>query len=62
LEIHDQGGGISPAKLAEINSLRGGVGVGFAGMRERLRQLGGRLEISSSSSGTTITATVPLKK
>jgi signal transduction histidine kinase len=29
-------------------------------MRQRLRYLGGRLEIESSSGGTTITAIVPL--
>lgn len=29
-------------------------------MRERMRQLGGGLEIESDSEGTTVTATVPL--
>jgi PAS domain S-box-containing protein len=38
------------------------LGVGIAGMRQRLRQLGGRLEIRSTSHGTTITAVVPLGK
>jgi signal transduction histidine kinase len=37
------------------------VGVGIAGMRERLRQLGGRLEIISGDKGTTVKATVPLQ-
>ena len=36
------------------------VGVGIPGMHERLRHLGGRLQIESSSRGTTLTATVPL--
>jgi signal transduction histidine kinase len=35
------------------------LGVGISGMRERLIQLGGRLEIESSENGTTITAVVP---
>jgi signal transduction histidine kinase len=36
------------------------VGVGISGMRVRLEQLGGRLEIRSGPSGTCVTATVPL--
>jgi signal transduction histidine kinase len=34
--------------------------VGIAGMRERVRQLGGRMKISTSNKGTTIQATLPL--
>jgi len=36
------------------------AGVGIQGMRERVRQLGGRLEIDSGTSGTRITAVVPV--
>jgi signal transduction histidine kinase len=36
------------------------VGVGISGMRIRLEQLGGRLEIQSGPSGTSVTATVPM--
>jgi PAS domain S-box-containing protein len=35
------------------------LGVGIAGMRERLRQLGGRLEIESDRKGTTVRAVLP---
>ena len=35
------------------------VGVGIAGMRERARQLGGRLEIISDQSGTTLRVLQP---
>ncbi len=35
------------------------LGVGIPGMRQRLAQLGGRLEIESSGNGTTITVVVP---
>jgi signal transduction histidine kinase len=35
-------------------------GVGITGMRQRLRQLGGRLELTSGDAGTVVTAIVPL--
>jgi PAS domain S-box-containing protein len=60
LQIKDQGRGIrseeSFASAEEIAKL----GVGIPGMRQRLRQLGGQLEVESSEQGTTITASVPL--
>ena len=60
LDIRDQGKGMSPARLAEIQSGRSGVGIG--GMRERLRQFEGIMKIESDSSGTRIFATIPLPK
>lgn len=36
------------------------AGLGLQGMRERLRQIGGRFDIKSALGGTTIIATVPL--
>jgi signal transduction histidine kinase len=38
----------------------GGLGVGIPGMRERMRQLGGRLQIQSDAQGTSVIATVPV--
>jgi signal transduction histidine kinase len=38
------------------------LGVGLLGMRERLRQLRGELEISSGSQGTSIHAIIPLSE
>jgi PAS domain S-box-containing protein len=60
LTVSDQGRGIPPTILDRVLSDRSLVGVGIAGMRERLNQLGGRLDISSSSHGTTIRALIPL--
>ena len=37
-------------------------GVGLSGMRERLRELGGTLDIQSSEKGTTVIAAVPVSK
>jgi signal transduction histidine kinase len=60
VEVQDRGRGIPPEKQLEIG-LSGRTGVGFRGMRERLRQLGGTLEIQSSeAAGTTVVATLPL--
>jgi signal transduction histidine kinase len=58
LDIRDQGQGMSPARLDEIQSGRSGLGI--RGMRERLRQFGGTLKIESDSSGTRIFAIVPV--
>jgi PAS domain S-box-containing protein len=55
LEIKDEGKGISPGKLAEIQSHRSGVGI--AGIRERVLQFGGQMDIESSGKGTMVRAT-----
>jgi PAS domain S-box-containing protein len=61
LEIEDQGRGISDALLGQIMSGGGGgVGVGIAGMYERIEQLGGSFEITSGDVGTTVRARLPL--
>ena len=57
IEVRDEGKGISPERLAEIQSRGSGVGIG--GIRERLRQFHGEIEIESNASGTTVSATIP---
>lgn len=59
LQIKDQGAGIRFEETETPEDFRS-VGVGVGGMRQRLRHMGGRLEITSNSQGTTITAVVPL--
>jgi len=59
VEVHDEGKGIPAEKQLQITS-SSRTGVGFRGMRERLGQLGGTLEIQSSAGGTTVTALLPL--
>jgi PAS domain S-box-containing protein len=59
VKVEDQGKGMSPERLAEIQSK--GTGVGIRGMRERVRHFRGDLVIESNGSGTTIYATLPLK-
>lgn len=52
LEISDEGTGIPPDVLRRTEN--GLAGVGIAGMRERVRLLGGCFEIDSANTGTTI--------
>ena len=59
VRIQDDGCGIN--EKAD-NAAGGTPGVGIMGMRHRLRQLGGRLEIESDSHGTTVTARTPISK
>ena len=59
LEVADQGQGIALGQLTGADHV---PGVGVAGMRERLLQLGGQLEIESGDHGTTVRATAPVAK
>jgi two-component system CheB/CheR fusion protein len=59
LEINDNGKGIPPHLLSRSGGAQV-VGVGILGMRERLAQLGGSLDIESSQTGTTVKVSVPL--
>ena len=57
VKVSDNGKGIPFEKLSEIQSNASGVGI--RGMRERVRQLGGRISIASDNSGTTVSFTLP---
>jgi len=51
LEVTDEGSGIPPDHVK---------GLGLLSMRERVAQLGGRLEINSGGGGTSIKAVLPI--
>jgi signal transduction histidine kinase len=60
LEVQDAG------QMSAVNDMPGEksgamLGVGIRGMRERVRQLGGHLELHSGSQGTTMRATLPFQ-
>jgi signal transduction histidine kinase len=59
VEIADEGKGIPPEKKQQLAST-GAPGVGIRGMRERLRQLGGTLEINSNGTGTMVVVHLPI--
>ena len=58
LEIQDQGKGISAEKLADLRAQRSGVGI--TGIRERIRQFKGEMDIQSNGSGATIVVRLPM--
>lgn len=58
-EISDKGKGIPQDKQPEFASSTT-MGVGLRGMRERVNQLGGVLEIHSNGDGTTIVVALPI--
>ena len=58
VEVRDEGKGISTQKQCNPGSMKRGVGI--QGMQERVRQLGGRLEIHSGKAGTTVIAILPV--
>jgi two-component system, NarL family, sensor kinase len=60
LSVRDYGQGISAERLAKMNGSGSDVGVGIAGMRERLKELRGNLEIESDSTGTLLRASIPM--
>jgi hypothetical protein len=47
--------------LEEFRRTNSGTGFGLAGMRERVREIGGRLEITSDVSGTRVQVVVPIE-
>ncbi len=60
LEVEDYGRGISRELLDRFKITGTGAGIGLVGMRERMRELGGRLEIESDTSGTLVRAVIPV--
>ena len=61
LEVSDRGRGFPGGNLTSEPSAANSLGVGILGMHERMRQLGGKLEIRSDRSGTTVRAGLPLR-
>ena len=60
LQVIDNGSGIEETRLAQVEEPGRQLGVGIAGMRERVRKLGGRLELQSSKAGTKLSVSLPM--
>jgi signal transduction histidine kinase len=60
LSVEDHGRGFDPEVLERFLADGSGTGVGLAGMRERVRELGGEFTLQSSPQGTTLLVAIPL--
>jgi signal transduction histidine kinase len=62
LEISDLGNGTSAREQGAKEEPRLEVGVGIPSMQERVKLIGGQLDIDSTSHGTTVRVTIPLER
>ena len=66
MSVADQGRGMKTEVVdnawGEAGPAESAHGVGIQGMRERVRQLGGQLQVQSSQKGTTVTVVLPLRE
>ncbi len=60
LKVRDYGVGLPPETAHNFKENGTNVGVGLAGMKERVRERNGEFEIRSDSTGTLISATFPI--
>jgi signal transduction histidine kinase len=60
LTVRDQGLGMPLTIVDSFRKSSAGLGVGLAGMRERVFELGGTLELESDGAGTLVRATLPV--
>lgn len=61
LTIQDHGFGMPVSILENFRRSNAGLGVGLAGMRERVHELGGELELQSNGSGTVVSVVLPAR-
>jgi signal transduction histidine kinase len=60
--VRDNGPGIPAEIMRNFRDHGLGVGIGLFGMRERMTELGGCLELSADDHGTVVCARVPFSK
>jgi len=62
LRVKDYGHGMPASVMQSLREDGTGGGVGLAGMKERIREIGGQLEINSNSAGTEVVVQVPVRR
>lgn len=62
LRVEDEGCGIPAEKIERVHGNLGALGVGVAGIWERVKHVKGVLELISNSSGTTIMVVLPISE
>ena len=59
LEGQDQGVGIAADLIEDLEHGKSGSGIGLLGMRERVNELKGKLQIQSNGRGTKVRVEIP---
>lgn len=59
LAVRDYGKGLSAEMLESFGAMGSNLGVGLTGMRERILELGGKLEIVSQKPGLLVRVAIP---
>jgi signal transduction histidine kinase len=62
VRIRDEGHGFAASSLPHNTTPATSIGVGILGMQQRLKQLGGEIDIDSSCQGTAVTARILIKE
>jgi signal transduction histidine kinase len=62
LEVKDNGRGLPEDILRQFDDTGVGTGVGLGGIRERARELGGKLTLQSDRGGTLLSITIPYQQ
>jgi PAS domain S-box-containing protein len=62
LDVVDYGKGVTTKAVQAAVEGTAPLGVGIPGMRERLHQLGGKLDVDFARNGTRVAATLPIRK
>jgi PAS domain S-box-containing protein len=62
LRVGDEGQGLSPEVLEDVRRGLGELGIATAGLRERMKLLGGSVQIHPTVGGTWVIATLPLNE
>ena len=60
MQVIDHGHGLPPEVLRRFETTGANIGVGLAGMRERVKELGGQFHLHSTSKGTALIVRIPL--
>jgi PAS domain S-box-containing protein len=60
LEVKDNGRGMQAEMVSRFRATGAGMGVGLTSIRERVRELGGRLKLESNAGGTFLRVTIPI--
>jgi two-component system, NarL family, sensor kinase len=60
LHITDHGRGLPPDVLQRFETTGSNVGIGLAGMRERVKELGGQMKLRSAPDGTVLMIKIPI--